>query len=215
MGIKPIGVMGMKKGFILLIMCCLAFYIWTEARQEEKLAVEIKDKLLRYHVVANSDSDEDQAVKLKVKEAVLNQLEDKLFGVEDVVQAKAIVEENRKLIEDTANTVLKEENMDYTATMRLGEEYFPTKIYGDLTLPPGEYDALIIELGNAEGKNWWCVLFPTLCFVDSTYGVLPNESRQKLKEVFTVEEYNAVMDQEDTKVEVKSKVVEWLMSIWD
>ena len=205
----------MKRGFFILCIIGVVIYILVGNEEQKVTADELKDKLLRYHVVANSDSDEDQETKLKVKEAVLEALSGKLEEAENAKEAASIVKDNEELILATANKVLKEDGATYTATMRVGEEYFPTKIYGDLTLPPGEYDALVIELGAGEGKNWWCVLFPTLCFIEPTCGVLPEESKEKLSGVLTTEEYCAVIKDENTEIRVESKLLNWINKMID
>ena len=208
-------VVDMKRGFFILCIIVVVIYILVGNEEQKVTADELKDKLLRYHVVANSDSDEDQETKLKVKEAVLEALSGKLEEVENAKEAASIVKDNEELILATANKVLAEEGATYTASMRVGEEYFPTKIYGDLTLPPGDYDALVIELGSGEGKNWWCVLFPTLCFIEPTCGVLPEESKEKLSGVLTTEEYCAVIKDKDTEVRVESKLLNWINKMID
>lgn len=195
--------------FVLILLLILV-YIGSKNEKQLVTSEELKGKLLRYHVVANSDGEVDQQVKLKVKEAVLAKLEEPLKGAESLDVAKEIIEKNLPMITDVANKVLEKENIGYEARVRIGEQYFPTKIYGDLTLPPGDYDALIIELGKAQGKNWWCVLFPTLCFVNPDYGVLPTQSKEKLANVLTTEEYYAVIADENTDVKVESKVVNWI-----
>lgn len=200
----------MKKGFFILCLLAMGIYILSGYKDEKVTSSELKSKLLRYHVVANSDSEEDQRVKLLVKEAVLETLQGKLDKAQDATEAAGIVEDNEEIILATANKVLADEGADYTATMRVGTDYFPTKIYGDMTLPPGEYEALIIELGESEGKNWWCVLFPTLCFIEPTCGVLPQESKDKLAGVLTTEEYYAVIKDDDTTVKVESKLINWI-----
>ena len=208
-------VVDMKRGFFILCIIGVVIYILVGNEEQKVTADELKDKLLRYHVVANSDSDEDQETKLKVKEAVLEALSGKLEEAENAKEAASIVKDNEELILATANKVLKEDGATYTATMRVGEEYFPTKIYGDLTLPPGDYDALVIELGAGEGKNWWCVLFPTLCFIEPTCGVLPEESKEKLSGVLTTEEYCAVIKDENTEIRVESKLLNWINKMID
>ena len=195
--------------FVLVLLLILV-YIGSKSEKELVTSDGLKGKLLRYHVVANSDGEVDQQVKLKVKEAVLAKLEEPLKEAESSDGAKEIIEQNIPVITDVANKVLEEENTGYEAKVRIGEQYFPTKIYGDLTLPPGDYEALIIELGKAQGKNWWCVLFPTLCFVEPDYGVLPTESKEKLAKVLTTEEYYAVMADENTEIKVESKIVDWV-----
>lgn len=202
----------MKKRIVLLIVAIIAIYIWGEVEKEEDIQSGIKDKLLRYHVIANSDSEEDQQVKLKVKQAVLDAIKEKLYPAKDAPQAIEIVESNKEYILKVANDVLTGEGVDYKARVEVASRYFPTKVYGDLVLPPGQYNGLIIELGNAQGKNWWCVLFPTLCFVEPEYGVLPEESKEKLSKVLTTEEYYAVIDDEDMQIKVESKIINKILN---
>lgn len=202
----------MKKRIVLLIVAIIAIYIWGEVEKEEDIQSGIKDKLLRYHVIANSDSEEDQQVKLKVKQAVLDAIKEKLSPAKDAPQAIEIVESNKEYILKVANDVLAGEGVDYKARVEVASRYFPTKVYGDLVLPPGQYNGLIIELGNAQGKNWWCVLFPTLCFVEPEYGVLPEESKEKLSKVLTTEEYYAVIDDEDMQIKVESKIINKILN---
>lgn len=202
----------MKKRIVLLIVAIIAIYIWGEVEKEEDIQSGIKDKLLRYHVIANSDSEEDQQVKLKVKQAVLDAIKEKLSSAKDAPQAIEIVESNKEYILKVANDVLTGEGVDYKARVEVASRYFPTKVYGDLVLPPGQYNGLIIELGNAQGKNWWCVLFPTLCFVEPEYGVLPEESKEKLSKVLTTEEYYAVIDDEDMQIKVESKIINKILN---
>ena len=113
-----------------------------------------------------------------------------------------------------ADEILKAEGFDDTVSVSLKERYFPVKKYGQYTFPEGEYEALCIEIGKAEGKNWWCVLYPRLCFVDSLYAVVPDQSEEELTGVLSEEEYNAVFKSPDTKIEVKSRVLEWIDNIF-
>ena len=107
-----------------------------------------------------------------------------------------------------ADEVLSNNGFTYTAKSSLSSTTFPVKVYGDITLPPGEYDALRIELGKADGQNWWCIMFPQLCFVDGTYSVVPDESKKQLKTLLTEEEYTAIASN-DVDVVVKFKIVDW------
>lgn len=177
---------------VVLIAAAIVNYAVEYSKREESLARELKEKLLRFHVVANSDSPRDQRVKLKVRDAVLFALKGKMEKVRSRDEAVAAVEENRMLIESTVSRVLKDEGEDYGFEVYTGEEYFPAKVYQNLTLPPGEYLALIIRLGGHEGKNWWCVLFPTLCFVDADAPTLTDEAKNRLDTVMTQEEYRQV-----------------------
>ena len=132
----------------------------------------IYSKILRLHVIANSDSESDQQMKLEVRDAVLYEL-DRLYAENDVTtldEAKAVIEENSGALTSAAEGIISNwgEDYNYSVSLELGREVYPTKSYGEITLPAGEYDSVIIKIGKAEGKNWWCVLFPTLCLAQSS-----------------------------------------------
>lgn len=178
------------------------------------LQKDIASELLRFHVIANSDSTDDQTVKMKVKEAVIAYLNPYLKDVKEKSEAMNIIKEQLENITEIANNILIDNGFSYTASSELSTSTFPVKVYGDITLPPGEYDALRIELGKAEGKNWWCIMFPQLCFVDVTYNVVPEESKDQLKNLLTDDEYEAIVS-DGVDVEVKFKLLEWLKDIFD
>ena len=157
-------------------------------KTQEKLAEEV----LRFHVLANSDSEEDQQLKMKVKEAVIAYMKRELPNAESVEETKEWTGSHEKELEEVAGRVISEEGYTYPVKAELTESYFPQKTYGDVTFPAGEYEALRIEIGKAKGHNWWCVLYPNLCFVDATNAVVPKKSKQKLKSVLDEEEYEMV-----------------------
>ena len=141
----------------------------------------IAEKIIRFHVIANSDSEEDQAVKLKVKEAVVTSMEPMLADADSVDEVRKIIKLHMDEIEQIAQETLIEEGSTDEAKAELTHCYFPVKTYGEYTFPDGEYEALRITIGEGEGKNWWCVMYPRLCFVDSLYSVVPEESKKELK----------------------------------
>ena len=117
-------------------------------------------------------------------------------------------------IEAEAIHILRENGFNYDVEVSLGKATFPIKVYGDITLPAGEYDALRVKLGEAKGKNWWCILFPNLCYVDSTFQVVPKESKEELEAILTKEEYNSILTKKETKVTVKFKLIQWLSDLF-
>ncbi len=122
---------------------------------------------LRIHIRANSNSTEDQRVKYMVKEAVVDALIPLLSNIETFEDAKMMMQKNFDLIENVANKVLSEEGFSYKCKAEIDNEYFPARTYDTITLGEGYYDALILQLGNAEGDNWWCLVFPAFCFTNS------------------------------------------------
>ena len=124
---------------------------------------KLKDSLIRFHVVANSDSEEDQQVKLLVRDAVLQSIQEDLASVADVEQAKAYLRQNLPKIQALANTVLEAAGFEEEAVVSLCQEAFDTRAYDTFSLPAGVYEALRIVIGEGKGHNWWCVSFPALC----------------------------------------------------
>ena len=164
----------MKK---FLICCLLVAVGWfgTAYYQYEK-TVFADNGLIRLHIVANSDNIFDQQVKLLIRDAIIEEMGETLSSVENPEEAEKVVRENLPRIEAIANGILGQYT-NYTAKAELGDFQFPTKSYGEFALPAGEYTALRVVLGEGEGKNWWCVLFPPLCFVDQAGSIAQNPDR--------------------------------------
>ncbi len=152
----------------------------------------ISEKIMRFHVVANSDSKEDQELKLKVKEAVVSYISPILKESADISQSKEILADRQEEIKTIAEEIIYENGYDYPVTVGFEYTYFPTKSYGSYTFPPGNYEAFMIRIGKSQGKNWWCVLYPPLCFIDISHGVVDDECGGQLESILTTEEFNAV-----------------------
>ena len=161
---------------------------------ENRLQEDLARQIIRFHVRANSDSERDQQLKLKVKDRVVEYMSPLLENSESIEESKEILSQSVDTIKEIAVQALNEEGADNSVNVYFEESYFPMKSYADVTFPPGVYEAFRIDIGDSLGKNWWCVLYPPLCFVDSSCGVLPDESKQKLKNILTEDEYNAITD---------------------
>lgn len=157
----------------------------------------IASNIIRLHVIANSDSDTDQKLKLMVRDEIIGSLQSALSSTNSIAQAKEIITAHQSEIYAAARRVLTAHNSSAPVKVSLESRYFPVKQYGDLIFPAGIYQALCIEIGKAEGRNWWCVLFPSLCFVNETTATVPDDSKAKLKERLSDEEYRA-LTQDDT-----------------
>lgn len=173
----------------------------------------IADGLIRFHVKGHSGSIEDQAVKLLVKDEIIDYLKPYLISVSSKNQAAEVIQYHMDGIIKTAQNKLRESGFSYSVTASLAPAYFPIKVYGDISLPAGTYDALIVSLGRAEGQNWWCIMFPQLCFIDSSYSTVPDSSKSELKHLLTEEEYAAILNS-PVEVSYKFKIVEWLKNIF-
>ncbi len=182
----------------------------TDGRREQRA---IAEQIIRLHVIANSDTEEDQELKMKVKETIVTYLRGEMQDASSVDEARQAIVEHLPEIEEIATEKMRAEGYDYSAEATLGESYFPVKEYGDLTFPAGDYEALRVRLGSSEGRNWWCVMYPSLCFVDSTYQVVPDTSKEQLKQSLTEEEYNSLLEGGDD-VSYSWKLVEWIQSLF-
>lgn len=195
-------------GYIFLgIMTGLLFFTGYTYVRADYLQKQIADKVLRFHVLANSDSNEDQKLKLKVRDAVGNYMQ-QLFsetgaGVLGVDACKELVDSHMEEIRQRAETVIALEGYDYEVKAAVEWTEFPVKNYGNYTFPAGEYEALRLTIGKGEGHNWWCVMYPNMCFVDGMYEVVEDEAEGNLRRVLSEEEYEAVLESGNYEIEFK------------
>lgn len=180
---------------------------WESKAITDPLQPGIADKILRFHVLANSDSKEDQEVKKKVRDAVGAMMEPKLAGSTNLEETEAIVQRSMENIVEVATETLEENGYYYGASARLANVEFPVKSYGAYTFPAGEYEALQVTLGEGEGHNWWCVLYPNMCFRGSVYEVPSDEAKHALREVLTPEEYEDIF--RHGKYQIRFKFLEY------
>lgn len=207
---KASNIIKISIALVLLVVLVLWMVSYTYA---EDVNAGLSQNLVRLHVIANSDSSSDQALKLKVRDAIIDLMKDKLAASKDISETRTIINDNLKNIEEVSKAVIKQNNSDYSVKATLGNYAFPTKTYGDIALPAGEYQALRVVIGEGVGANWWCVLFPPLCFVDATHGAIPDSVKQDLKTSLSTEEYNIITtadNSEDIPIKIKFKLVEFL-----
>lgn len=175
---------------LLTALAAGMIFVRAEGIKQLRLQQDLADAVLRFHVVANSDSDRDQELKLRVRDAVLDYFAEEMPESTDASQAAAWAREHTDEIEDVGRKTLAQAGSDEPVSAAVTTCFFPDRTYGDLTFPAGNYEALRVEIGAAQGHNWWCVLYPNLCFLDSANAVVPDEGKQKLKSVLTEEEYS-------------------------
>ena len=158
------------KNFFLklsLIFLLITIFIFISARSYSKnMFKNISNNFLRLHVVANSDSTEDQILKYKIRDAVIDYMKPYFSNINTKKDALEILNSQKNNITNLAKKIATDNGYTYPVTVFIGNFYFPTKEYSEIILPEGYYDALKIELGDAKGQNWWCVMFPSLCIID-------------------------------------------------
>lgn len=210
-GLRQISGSDIIKILIVVILLTTVSVLMMFSSYSENVNKNLADNLIRLHVIANSDSPEDQALKLKVRDKILIYMKEQLAKSRDIEETKAIIKKDIPKIEEISKAEIARNQKEYAVKARLGVSAFPTKLYGDIALPAGNYQALKVEIGKAEGANWWCVLFPPLCFVDATHGTVPDSVKSELKSRLNEDEYRMVAsakDEDDIPIKVKFKIVE-------
>ena len=204
-----IGIIKKEKRFILfsvavgVIVSVISGLVFVR-NYSERVQETIAQNVIRFHVVANSDSENDQELKLMVRDGIIEYLEDELEECKSREESIQIIGENLEDIEKIAEEIAFENGFHYDVKATLTEEVFPVRQYGDVKLPMGEYEALKISIGKGEGHNWWCVVYPPLCFIDIATGIT-DESQKALIEVCGNDVF---IENGDFKAEFRFKVVE-------
>ena len=166
----------------------------------------LNDSIVRLHIIANSDSRTDQSLKLKVRDRILKDASHIFKNTDNSGIALRLAKENSEFIKALAEDEIRRQGFEYPINISIGKYPIPTKVYGDIALPAGKYNAVRIEIGDAKGENWWCVMYPPLCF---TEGVLSasEDAKAQLKSNLSREEYQLISEN-SPPVEVKFKIVE-------
>ena len=188
-----------KRLILILSLFIFTFIYFIYPYVEEKTSIDLKESIIRFHIRANSDREEDQALKLKIRDEILKAMKEKFQGIKDIGESRRIIKDNMEEMKYITERVIKEEGKDYEVNISLGEDTFPTRKYGNLVLPAGSYETLLISLGEGRGQNWWCVMFPPLCFVDITHSVAYN-----LEKELGIE----IKEDEEPTLKLKWKIVE-------
>ncbi len=189
-----------KRDWMILvaegIVWCLLFLFVAKTWNEERMQREISEQILRFHVLANSDSKEDQEEKMRVKHAVSEYLKPILEDAQSKEETMDCIKQELYNIEEIAQNMLGER----VVTVSLERDWFPAITYGDCTFPSGTYDTLRVQIGEAKGHNWWCVLYPGLCFSSAIKPVATEEDKNLLKHVLSEESYHFLFRREKTKI---------------
>lgn len=200
------------KRFLLLLVLFLFYTFICAFSYASTVSSDISNSVFRLHILANSDSEEDQNLKLLVRDNILIYMKNISSNVSSKDEVISIMNNHLDDFYDIAINTIQTAGFDYDVNLSVGKFDFPTKNYGDISLPSGIYDALRIEIGEAKGHNWWCVMFPTLCFVDVSSGTLDNESKGILESSLNDEEFELVSEN-NFGVNLKFKIVEFFEDI--
>jgi stage II sporulation protein R len=195
------------RGAAVILALCIVYGGLAQKR--------ISDSIVRLHIIASSDNTADQDLKLKVRDAIIDHMQSKYPGGSSRDEAEEYLQNSLPEIQKIAEDVLRDNGSDSKVVARYGEFPFPTRTYENITLPAGIYRSVRIELGEAKGQNWWCVMFPPLCVADDNTLRMPLESQEQLKETLGEEGYRLVTDVSDAdnkEIQIKFRIVELVQS---
>lgn len=195
---------------LILLLFLLFLYVFISAQSYvTAVSSNLSTAVFRLHVIANSDSVEDQELKLKVRDSLLKYMNSLCSDCTTKEEAISIAMENKGNFQRIAEKTITENGYNYSVKININNFYFPTKNYGDISLPAGMYDALRVEIGESKGQNWWCVMFPSLCFVDISSGIVDDEAKENLQENLEEEPYTIISDSTKPDIKFKFKIVEF------
>ena len=206
-----------KLNFIFILTILVFIYIALLSFNYSKaISSNLSDSVFRLHIIANSDSSADQELKLKVRDNIIEYMNTLTSSSSDKKDVISMVNNHLDSFKEIALNTIKENGYNYDVNIEIGNFHFPTKSYGDISFPAGNYDALKIEIGDAIGQNWWCVLFPPLCFVNSSTGVVPDDSKNTLKENINSESYEIISEGNNSNdntsdIKIKFKIIEFFL----
>ena len=200
---------GILAGAALTVTCLfsLVILLWQNYSQMQA-AQRIAEEVLRFHVIANSDREDDQALKLQVRDALIAWMAPYCENFSDADEAAAFASAHCSELEAVARQVIASEGYPYDVCASVRRCAFPDKEYDGLTFPAGEYEALWVEIGQAQGQNWWCVLYPPLCFTEEGSASVPASSQEKLQEMLLEEDYSLL---ENPRPRIRFRLLDWLL----
>lgn len=197
------------KSFIWLALLLFLYVFISAQSYVSAVSTNLSNAVFRLHVIANSDTDEDQALKLKVRDSLLGYMNEICSNCCTKAEAISIATQHKDEFQKIAEQTINDSGYTYSVKININNFYFPTKNYGDISLPAGMYDALRVEIGEAKGQNWWCVMFPSLCFVDISSGVVDDEAKENLEQNLEAESYTIISEDEKPDIKFKFKLIEF------
>lgn len=184
------------------------------ATEPSHASLSLEDRILRLHILAAGDDTASQEIKLHVRDAVLAHVRDAVAHATTAKEAEAALSPLLPEIISVANQTLEAYGVSYRAKAELTTEFFPIKQYGSLLLPPEEYRALRIILDKGEGKNWWCMLYPSLCFTEGITATLPEEEKEELRGLLDEEEFETLFPEKEKKPVFRFRLAELWNKLW-
>ena len=197
------------KSSILLIFLLFIYIFISAQNYVTAVSSNLSNAVFRLHVIANSNTKEDQELKLKVRDSLLEYMNSICSNCSTKQEAISIAIANTSHFQKIAEKTITDNGCNYSVKINIDNFYFPTKNYGDISLPAGLYDALRVEIGEAKGENWWCVMFPSLCFIDMSSGVVNDEAKENLEENLEEESYTIISDTKKSNIKFKFKIIEF------
>lgn len=202
-----------KVKYSLILIILLSIYIFISAiSYVTAISNDLENSIFRLHVIANSDSKEDQDLKYIVRDNLIAYMNELSINATNKEEAIEIAKEHTDEFYNIAKKTITDNGYNYDVTVEIGNFDFPTKHYGDISIPAGYYDALRVKIGEAQGQNWWCVMFPPLCFVNVTSGIVPDESKELLESELNEEEYDIISNKDSSEIKFKFKIIELLQN---
>ena len=199
----------MKK---LVLTLCISFFVSISMIcSMQQTEASLANGVIRLHVRANSDSDEDQELKLKVRDRIISECTHLFSKSGDIESARKQIKKSSKNIAAIAKDEITKNGYSYPVKINFGKSDFPSKVYKNITMPAGTYEALTVEIGSAEGQNWWCVLFPPLCFVNETCTGISGESEDILIDNLGKDTYEMLKNGEESDIRIRFKIYE----VWE
>lgn len=197
----------------ILILLAFTLSLVHLGSPDLKLAGRLRKQVLRFHVIADSNQKTDQDLKLEVRSFLLDRISQGLAEESGSSRSKestaSYVRLHKNELEQDANEFIRNNGFSYEAEIEVGVSHFPTKTYGDMLFPAGDYDAVRVVLGKGKGRNWWCVLYPSLCLTDSSAKTVPESSKKELAEHMAPDDYETIFN-EPPKVEIRFRLLELL-----
>ena len=198
------------KTMLTILILFMIYFIFYSISYSHSISKDLENQLFRLHILANSDSSEDQQIKLHVRNKIISYLN--TFSFKNKQELINYLTDNKSQIQKIVQTAIEEKGYSYDVSIEIGNAFYPQKRYKNVILPSGHYDGLRIKIGKAEGHNWWCVLFPPMCLIDQSTCELPKESELILQNTLS-EETNSVITSSTSTYKFKFKIIDFLNNL--